>query len=192
MCRKTVDIPIDFFREHTEYDPLVDSCLRARKLWSNHRNFKVAIGDSVGTKQFMRKGTPHCWRVRIFKINYQIHRVIWELVNGKIPIGKIVDHINGNQFDNRIENLRLVDLAINARNAKRRKDNKTGCHGVRVTTNKQGRKYVVATYKLNKKPICKVWSLSKITIEQALKEAKEWRKTKLTELDNEFMPQHYE
>jgi len=38
------------------------------------------------------------------------HRVIWEKINGKIPAGHNIHHINGNRLDNRIENLQLVHI----------------------------------------------------------------------------------
>lgn len=44
------------------------------------------------------------------------HRVIWFMFHGAIPEGMLVDHINGDRSDNRIENLRLVDHADNSQN----------------------------------------------------------------------------
>ena len=44
------------------------------------------------------------------------HRVVWFLHNGAIPEDKLVDHINGDRSDNRIENLRLVDHTANSQN----------------------------------------------------------------------------
>ena len=35
-------------------------------------------------------------------------RYIWEKYNGTIPKGMFIHHINGNGFDNRIENLQMV------------------------------------------------------------------------------------
>ncbi len=36
------------------------------------------------------------------------HRFVWECVNGSIPVGKEIDHINDIRYDNRIENLQLL------------------------------------------------------------------------------------
>lgn len=57
------------------------------------------------------------------------HRVIWAMVHGRWPDGQI-DHIDGNRQNNRLSNLREVPLADNARNAKVRRDNRSGIPGV--------------------------------------------------------------
>lgn len=56
-------------------------------------------------------GTPSAtgyMRIRIGEKFDYIHRLVWEHVNGPIPKGMHIDHINGVRDDNRIENLRLV------------------------------------------------------------------------------------
>jgi HNH endonuclease/AP2 domain len=60
-----------------------------------------------------------------------VHRMLWESVNGSIPFGLEIDHINGNKKDNRIVNLRLVSRAQNAENRhKPHKGNTSGVKGV--------------------------------------------------------------
>lgn len=56
------------------------------------------------------------------------HRVIWKLVTGEDP--QCIDHINGDQTDNRWCNLRNVDQGDNCRNQVRSKRNRTGTTGV--------------------------------------------------------------
>lgn len=60
---------------------------------------------------------------------YKAHRIAWLFVHGYWP-SKQIDHINGVRSDNRIANLREVSNAENARNQRRRSDNKSGVTGV--------------------------------------------------------------
>jgi len=53
---------------------------------------------------------------------YGYHRLVWMHFNGKIPKGMVVDHIDRNPRNNKIENLRLATYAQNSAN--RRKSNK--------------------------------------------------------------------
>ena len=61
--------------------------------------------------------------------NYGTHRVAWLLYYGSWPKGHI-DHINGNTADNRIENLRIVTDAENAKNKRLSPKNTSGINGV--------------------------------------------------------------
>ncbi len=54
------------------------------------------------------------------KKNIRMHRFIWELVNGPIPEGFQIDHINHNGLDNRLENLRLATNAENMFNQRKK------------------------------------------------------------------------
>ena len=62
--------------------------------------------------------------------SFKVHKVVWEMFNGKMEKGFQIDHINGNILDNRIENLRKATYAENQWNAKTRVDNKSGIKGV--------------------------------------------------------------
>lgn len=44
-----------------------------------------------------------------------VHSVVWEVFKGKVPRGFTIDHINGDRFDNRLSNLRLLPRGDNAR-----------------------------------------------------------------------------
>lgn len=65
---------------------------------------------------------------------YRAHRLAWLYVYGKWP-DNLIDHVNGNRSDNRIENLRDVSKSVNAQNLKKaNSDNRTGLLGVGKVT----------------------------------------------------------
>ena len=69
------------------------------------------------------------------KIRY-IHRIVMERILGR-PLEKneLVDHINGNRYDNQRDNLRVATARQNVMNRKVGKNNTTGYKG--VTWNKR-------------------------------------------------------
>ena len=71
------------------------------------------------------------------KIQYKLHRVhrlVWAM-HGNKP-APFIDHINGDQLDNRIENLRAATHSQNCMNRRQRSDNKSGIKGVMRRKNK--------------------------------------------------------
>jgi hypothetical protein len=66
---------------------------------------------------------------------YLLHRLAWLYVYGEFP--NVIDHINGNTLDNRIENLRNGTVRQNNQNRKKNRNGKlVGC-----TYNKKCKKY---------------------------------------------------
>jgi len=65
---------------------------------------------------------------------YGNHRLIFMMFHGYMP--EVVDHIDGNAYNNSIENLREATYAQNCLNSKLRKDSKTGAKGVTKSGNK--------------------------------------------------------
>ena len=70
-------------------------------------------------------------RIMIDSKFYQCHRLAFLYMTGKFPKDQ-TDHINHVKDDNRWENLREADYAMNTRNASRRSDNKSGHTGVHL------------------------------------------------------------
>jgi hypothetical protein len=78
--------------------------------------------------------------------NYFVHRLIYAMFHGQTP--SILDHIDGNTINNKIENLRPATSLQNSYNVKNYKSNKTGVKGVNF--NKQCGKFS-ARCQVNKK-----------------------------------------
>lgn len=85
-------------------------------------------GDSAGTLQ------PNGYKqVMIKRKRYYLHRLIWLYHHGQFPKApNVLDHINRDKTDSRIENLRVVDRRQNAWNTTidHRTKSKTGYRGV--------------------------------------------------------------
>lgn len=61
--------------------------------------------------------------------NVRYHRIIWVLLNGDIPAGMEIDHIDGNRVNNSITNLRLVSQRENTQNRiEHRNGRLVGCY----------------------------------------------------------------
>jgi hypothetical protein len=68
-------------------------------------------------------------RVRINGVEFKAHRIIWLLVHRRWPADQL-DHIDGNQTNNRIANLREVSSTENGRNQKLPRNNTSRVVGV--------------------------------------------------------------
>ena len=77
---------------------------------------RVKPGDRAGC-QGMRKGY---WVITYRGQRYYYHRVIWTVCNGDLPPGSMIDHIDHDPANNRIENLRLATPSQNAFNSLKR------------------------------------------------------------------------
>ena len=80
-------------------------------------------------------------RVTIHHKTYQVHRIVWIILHGEIPEGKLIDHLDGNKENNKPDNLRLVDDSENGRNRGKRSDNTAVI--TRMYINKQRNKWRV-------------------------------------------------
>lgn len=92
-------------------------------------------------------------RVRISGKEYRAHRIIWEMFNGPIPEGLLIDHIDRDVYNNRIENLRLVTRQQNNMNSGSKKSegykgvSKTVSGTYRARLSHKGITYCLGTYK---------------------------------------------
>jgi hypothetical protein len=85
----------------------------------------VRINDAVGGTN--GKKSPYL-RLRINKQRHLVHKVVFLMHHGYTP--DIVDHIDGNIANNKIENLRAANKTANRLNAGKNKNNTSGCKNV--------------------------------------------------------------
>ncbi len=103
--------------------------------WIDSPNSLVAAGSKAGSIRsdgyvgIFIKGTY-----------YFAHRIVWEMFNGAIPEGLVIDHIDGQRANNKIENLRLCTFQQNHFNRGKQSNNKSGFKG--VSWHKQKQKWV--------------------------------------------------
>lgn len=92
--------------------------------------------------------------IGINKKLYRAHRLAWLYMYGCFPEG-ILDHINRDRQDNKIDNLRIASKQQNAYNSKLNKKNTSGFRGVswhkasnkwRATASIQGKSYNLGVY----------------------------------------------
>lgn len=109
----------DFF----VYDEESPSALRWKRV--NTRGSTAKVGDVVGS---LDNGY---WRVHALGRHLKGHKIVWAINNNfENQEGLHIDHIDGNPSNNKIENLRLVEPILNARNKPMLKSNTSGIHGV--------------------------------------------------------------
>ena len=84
------------------------------------RFFKQPKGRAITTLDAgslgKRATTSPTYSVCVNFKHYQVHRVIWALIHGECPADMVIDHIDGNGTNNRIDNLRLVSPSQNNKN----------------------------------------------------------------------------
>ena len=85
----------------------------------------VEIGNAVGGTNGRKN--PYL-RTKINNQRYLVHRIIFLMWHGYMP--EIVDHIDGNISNNKIDNLRPANRCENRHNASKNKNNTSNCKNV--------------------------------------------------------------
>ena len=106
-------------------------------IWKQKIASKVVVGQRAGSvsKRDNRRV------IKLFGELYLEHRLIWFYTYGNWPVGHI-DHINHDEQDNPIENIRDVTQIENNMNSSKRKDNSTGYTGVWINKLNSRKKYM--------------------------------------------------
>lgn len=100
---------------------------RSAKIW----NTKYANKEAGTVASVKNSDTLKYIHVSIFNKLYRAHVLIWLMIHGNI--NGVIDHIDGNGLNNKMDNLRDIPQSTNVRKCKMRKNNTTGYRGVTVT-----------------------------------------------------------
>jgi hypothetical protein len=120
MHRPTDEELFESLHKEFAYDP--ETGVMTRTVRTSHR---VKVGDFAGSM-----GLDGYYRVMHRRKLYLVHRLVWVMMTGKMPI-KHMDHINGIRSDNRFCNLREATHSENMRNRPRFKSSKSGLKGAK-------------------------------------------------------------
>lgn len=174
---------VEYLRSVLEYSE--DS--PTKLLWKVTRkaNGRVNVGQPAG----MVKESKHLSRIAIDGKGHSLHKIVWVICNGNIEDESLViDHIDGNPFNNSIHNMRLVSQLQNMCNKRMMRNNTTGVCGISLIL-KRCRK-LPAAYRAqfsdtNSKLIQKYFSIVVHGEQEALRLATEWRKARIAELNEQ-------
>ena len=141
---------------------------------------------NVGSKMLNKKGVSKGWYLNFKGSGYYIHRIIWALTYGTIDSELIVDHLDGNPFNNSVDNLRLKTLLGNSMNKRKHKNNSTGTTGVKILISPDGFEYYSAQWHdLNGVRKQKLFSIAILGGEAAKASAITYREQQITLLNSQ-------
>ena len=111
--------------------------------------YRTKVGGRVaGTKALRQDGGKKHVKIMLCGKRLVAHRIIWEMHNGPIPDKFVVDHINRDPWDNRIENLRLAGYGQNTWNSRNQSGSVVPIKGVSNITKLRYRPWY-STLKVN-------------------------------------------
>lgn len=123
---------------------------------------------TAGSKIFRANGNPKTWHLHFKENVYLVHRIIWVLSYGSIDPIFVIDHLDGDPFNNKIANLALKTQRENSLNKKQHKNNVTGVTGVSLDDKGEGYIYYKAHWReLDGSAKFKCFSVAKLGQETA-------------------------
>lgn len=128
------DLSLQYIKSLLIYDHNTGIFYRRKSIQSRSMSGQIA-----GTITRQSSGNKYI-KISIDKKRYYAHRLAWFYFYGFWP--NIIDHLNGNGLDNRIDNLRNVNVEVNAKNQKTRSDNTSGQIGVAKSKRGRWRAYI--------------------------------------------------
>lgn len=112
---------------------------RARYWFASTASWRSWNAQNAGQEAFTHSARKGYKEGTLLGFHVLAHRMAWAIHYGRWPRNEI-DHINGCEWDNRIENLRDVPRSINRRNSKKVASNTSGFNGVGRRKKRKDRK----------------------------------------------------
>lgn len=179
MCKSTVNYNDICFSNYVKYD--TNSPTGLTWVFCTKKRF---IGKPAGCFRKNKAGASIEVSIKILNKSYRVHRVIWILANGVIDACKVIDHVDGNPWNNEISNLRLVTTYENLRNKSILLRNKSGHTGV-YYSDTNGCPSYIAKCSVGNKHFSRSFSIAKHGEDMSKQLAINWRKDKLKELEKD-------
>lgn len=168
------------WRIYFQLDPTCPSGLR----WD------IDIYNSRGALTKARKGRPAGslsgqgrWQVQVHGEVYLCHIIIYTMLHGPVPKGKIVDHRDGNEKNNAHDNLRSVTRSGNNRNKQKMSTNTSGETGAGYWFYGKGEHARAFWLDKSGKQQCKTFSVRKYGREEAFQMAVSHRQNMIEKLN---------
>lgn len=116
--RRKRDVDIKLVNDMLYYDETSPTCLRWKEGFENYGNKKAhsIAGSQPTTGNYSSVDLGN-------KTVYRTHVIVWALHRGSVNKNMVIDHIDGNKLNNRIDNLREVSVSENGKN----KTTKSSC-----------------------------------------------------------------
>lgn len=132
------------------------------------------------------KGRVNTTTVALNRREYKVSRIIWTILYGEIPDGMVIDHLDGDPWNNIPSNLACKTRAENIRNCAKRKDNTSGFVGIRFVIIDKLTYCVGAYTDENGKRKHRQFSVRKLGLLPAFQQAVEFRLNGIKKMNDEF------
>ena len=140
----------------------------------------------AGNRKFTHKDKrPIGYAVKYNCVDYLVSRIVWVLAYGTIDSDLVIDHLDGDPFNNNLANLSLKTTQGNSQNHKRQSNNKSGVTGVSLFLEpNSSRSYYKSTYEnIDGKQKTKYFPIHSLGKEVAFESAVQHRKKMLEYLN---------
>lgn len=159
-------------RKYIEYDPESPSGLKYKCI---PKGSKKRVGDIAG---YLNNAHGY-YEVSVCGKRHYAHRLVYFLVHGSLDGTLVIDHIDGDRANNKINNLRAVSQMKNCCNRTTKPNSATGVVGVQLTINQAGNEYFQASWTEEGVRKIRRFSVLKLGKDTALKLATEYRQMKV-------------